>query len=411
MTAAPESIHRSYQRPTCTLALEGQLSPLGQWSRRPLLKQGHFQLQLYQGDEAIQLQGDHQQLSRLTHQVQDYVQHVLRHQNSPPPPESSPRPDELALRPAGGCRHHLWLGQLSPAPRPRVLTLSTLQLFDLITVLDQVAMATGILETASFPARPVQPRPRPLSRHSCSHRQPWLWASSAAGLLLAVGIGALISQTSQSPPQRVTSSLDTAADATTEALKVPNASESPAAAADSSVAPSSLPPTPAKPPNSSRTQPPTPVADAPQSADAPAAADSPPETAPPSDAHGSGATHDAGDDITAAVPPEAASSQRVEASSNPQQAWLQAISQRLTPLAASLSPGTVTYRLTVAADGTVAAVTALDQDLDDQSAPEDEAVTSALVGQPLPPPPSQAEQELWLRFHPDGTISLSLEPF
>ncbi|ASC74242.1 hypothetical protein XM38_052170 [Halomicronema hongdechloris C2206] len=411
MTAAPESICRSYQRPTCTLAIEGQLSPLSQWSRRPLLKQVHFQLQLCQGDQAFQLQGDHQQLSQLTHLVQDYVQQRLGHHDTPIPPVSSPQPDGLTLSPAGGTRHYLSLGPLAQHHTPQGLTLSTLQLFDLTTVLDQAALAANIVEPSTAAQRPLQPLALPLRNVPRRHRHPWLWASSAAGLLLAVGIGALISQTSQSPPQTATSSLDTAEDATTEALRAPSASESPAPAADPSVTSSSLPPTPAEAPTSSGTQPPAPAAEAPPSPDATAAADSPPETASPGDAHGSGATHDADDDITAAVPPEVASSQRVEASSNPQHAWLQAISQRLTPLAATLSPATATYRLTVAADGTVAAVTTLDQDLDDQSDPEDEAVTSALVGQPLPPPPSQAEQELWLRFHPDGTISLSLEPF
>ena len=91
---------------------------------------------------------------------------------------SAPMPvtaDNISLQSAGWLSHQLQLGSLANAATGSVLQLSTLQLFDLATVLDQAATEFVVLP--------------PVSRLHW-FRKPPEWARTAAAVLLAVGVTA-----------------------------------------------------------------------------------------------------------------------------------------------------------------------------------------------------------------------------
>jgi Domain of unknown function (DUF4335) len=229
------SVLRRYTPPTCTLEIAAKGSPLTRWVGRPALKQLQFQLSLddprLPEDKRLSLNGDKTQLEELREAVEAYVQDFLGQSNGlrqPPtalkpthdaniaeeqPPDDqtpdseaalipddtleertevlptnpadaepvTPLPTELSkiyLQPNGLLAHNLFLGSLATSESGPVISLSTLQLFDLATALGQYAEEMVALPTLN----PAQKK----GFVALLQTSP-AWAKTAALLLLTVG--------------------------------------------------------------------------------------------------------------------------------------------------------------------------------------------------------------------------------
>ncbi|MCC3422790.1 MAG: DUF4335 domain-containing protein [Microcoleus sp. PH2017_01_SCD_O_A] len=205
---------KRYTPPTCTLEITAKSSPLSRWAGKPVFKSLNFELRLddprLPDTEHVTLRGDRNQLETLHEAVTNYVQNFLgeardwdNNLNSqtgfttaPDSPEVArnvvtfDRPlstSELAtaapnttylpvpprLEPRGLLAHNLFLGSLSAAESGPEVHLSTLQLFDLATALDDCA--------AEVMAVPNLNRDRPEAK-----ALPWL--NIAAILVASVGM-------------------------------------------------------------------------------------------------------------------------------------------------------------------------------------------------------------------------------
>lgn len=239
------SVARRYTPPTCTLEIAAKQSPLSRWSDRPVWKQVRFQLHFddprVSQEEQLTIRGRQPQLEALSNVVDEYVQRFLNPETEPfpmplalktlgthavetdsqnfgvpvaaiaaappPVPSASQTPDlaahsavdplvepefsqhavrdryGLALEPRGLTRHHLSLGELSTETTSGI-TLSTLQLFDLATALDEYqaeGVAVPTLNQAQWYQRPV------------------VWGRIAAGMLLVLGLTPHLAQLLEGP--------------------------------------------------------------------------------------------------------------------------------------------------------------------------------------------------------------------
>ncbi len=177
---------KRYTPPTCTLEITAKSSPLSRWAGQPVFKSLNFELRLddprLPDTQHVTLRGDRHQLETLREAVSNYVQNFLGASRDCPSniePETSPtvgadlpevarnavtvdRPpntSELAaaapntsylpvpprLEPRGLLAHNLFLGSLSAAESGPEVHLSTLQLFDLATALDDCAAEVMVL--------------------------------------------------------------------------------------------------------------------------------------------------------------------------------------------------------------------------------------------------------------------------
>ncbi|MBD1883673.1 DUF4335 domain-containing protein [Microcoleus vaginatus] len=202
---------KRYTPPTCTLEITAKSSPLSRWAGQPVFKSLSFELRLddprLPDTEHVTLRGDRIQLETLHEAVSTYVQNFLgesrnwesnlnsqtaRTAAGPDSPQAAPNAvifdraantSELAtsapntsylpvpprLEPRGLLAHNLFLGSLSAAESGPVVPLSTLQLFDLATALDDCAAEVIALPNLNRESQ------RPLS-------SPWL---KVAALLVA----------------------------------------------------------------------------------------------------------------------------------------------------------------------------------------------------------------------------------
>ncbi|MBD1811029.1 DUF4335 domain-containing protein [Microcoleus vaginatus DQ-U2] len=202
---------KRYTPPTCTLEITAKSSPLSRWAGQPVFKSLSFELRLddprLPDTQHVTLRGDRIQLETLHEAVSTYVQNLLgasrdwesnlnsqtaRTAAGPDSPEAAHnavlfdraiKTSELAtsapntaylpvpprLEPRGLLAHNLFLGSLSAAESGPVVPLSTLQLFDLATALDDCAAEVIALPNLNRESR------RPLS-------SPWL---KVAALLVA----------------------------------------------------------------------------------------------------------------------------------------------------------------------------------------------------------------------------------
>ena len=214
---------KRYTPPTCTLEITAKSSPLSRWAGQPVFKFLSFELRLddprLPDTEHVTLRGDRIQLETLHEAVSNYVQNLLgesrdwesniksetghtatgpdlpeaaRHAvifdrpintselatSNPyslpaPAPNTSYLPVPPRLEPRGLLAHNLFLGSLSAVESGPIVPLSTLQLFDLATALDDCAA-----EVMALPNLNREPR-RPLS-------SPWL--KVAAMLVASAGL-------------------------------------------------------------------------------------------------------------------------------------------------------------------------------------------------------------------------------
>ncbi|MEG4168037.1 MULTISPECIES: DUF4335 domain-containing protein [unclassified Microcoleus] len=224
---------KRYTPPTCTLEITAKSSPLSRWAGQPVFKSLSFELRLddprLPDTQHVTLRGDRIQLETLHEAVSNYVQNLLGESrdwdsnlNSQTDriPAGSDSPEvarnavifdlavntsELAnsnpyslptsylpvpprLEPRGLLAHNLFLGSLSAAESGPVVPLSTLQLFDLATALDDCAAEVMALPNLNRESR------QPLS-------SPWL---KVAAMLVAMaglttGIIKMLDRTATSP--------------------------------------------------------------------------------------------------------------------------------------------------------------------------------------------------------------------
>ena len=207
-----QSINRRYTPPTCSLEIEGKISPLSQWTNTTLIKELNFQLHFddprVPPEKQLTLKGDRSQLESLCDAVSNYLQDFLKEsatnltltvkkqETTPQPelPEKSPQLLTLPVKPTLKSQslliHELFLGSLASRKSGAVIKLSTVQLFDLANALE-----TCNQEIQTLPNIYSQKQKKTIS----------LWGLSAtAGVLLAVGLTLSreqIFQPSQSPSQ------------------------------------------------------------------------------------------------------------------------------------------------------------------------------------------------------------------
>ena len=218
--SSSNTVLRRYTPPTCTLEITASGSPLERWLGRPALKQLQFQLGLddprLPEEKRLTLKGDKTQLEALHQAVETYVQDLLLPDYSsgllstastdtvdPLLPsseadltsddrdamqsgdrsevesgEAPPAVGQIYLHSSGALTHNLYLGSLATEESGEVVSLSTLQLFDLATALQQYSEELVVLpnlkraNTKGFATR-LQTTP--------------IWAKTAAVLLLTAG--------------------------------------------------------------------------------------------------------------------------------------------------------------------------------------------------------------------------------
>ena len=203
---------KRYTPPTCTLEITAKSSPLSRWAGQPVFKSLNFELRLddprLPDTEHVTLRGDRLQLETLHEAVSNYVQNLLgasrdwesnlnsetdltaatpdlpdtahntvildrpvnTSELATPAPKTAYLPVPPRLEPRGLLAHNLFLGSLSAAESGLVVPLSTLQLFDLATALDDCAAEVIALPNLN------RERGRPLS-------VPWL---NLAAMLVAM---------------------------------------------------------------------------------------------------------------------------------------------------------------------------------------------------------------------------------
>ncbi|MEG5162762.1 DUF4335 domain-containing protein [Microcoleus sp. AT3-A2] len=221
---------KRYTPPTCTLEITAKSSPLSRWAGQPVFKSLSFELRLddprLPDTEHVTLRGDRIQLETLHEAVSNYVQNLLGESRDwesnlnsqigsiaagPDSPEvarnavifdravntselatSAPNtaylPVPPRLEPRGLLAHNLFLGSLSAVESGPVVPLSTLQLFDLATALDDCAAEVMALPNLNRESR------QPLS-------SPWLKVAAllVASAGLTTGTIKMLDRTATSP--------------------------------------------------------------------------------------------------------------------------------------------------------------------------------------------------------------------
>ncbi|MEG4393974.1 DUF4335 domain-containing protein [Microcoleus sp. BROC3] len=221
---------KRYTPPTCTLEITAKSSPLSRWAGQPVFKSLSFELRLddprLPDTQHVTLRGDRIQLETLHEAVSNYVQNLLgesrdcesnlnsqtgripagsdspeaarnavifdRAVNTSELATSAPNTTYLPvpprLEPRGLLAHNLFLGSLSAAESGPVVPLSTLQLFDLATALDDSAAEVMALPNLNRESR------RPLS-------SPWLKVAAmmVASAGLTTGIIKMLDRAATSP--------------------------------------------------------------------------------------------------------------------------------------------------------------------------------------------------------------------
>jgi hypothetical protein len=215
MVTAPESVLRRYTPPTCTLEIAAKQSPLSRWTGKLALKNLRFRLSFddprVSDDQWVTLRGDRTQLEALSDAVTSYVQRFLS-QSSTVAAAPAPNAVGIALQPKGLLSHELSLGSLATETSGAAIPLSSTQLADLASALDEYAAEATALPTLVRPAWLQSPN----------------WAAIAAGSLVAVGIGAsLLQGLDRNKPATTATSQGASSSDQRLALQPPVASPSP----------------------------------------------------------------------------------------------------------------------------------------------------------------------------------------
>jgi Domain of unknown function (DUF4335) len=201
--ATEPTLIRRYTPPTCSLEIVAQQSPLSRWMGKVALKDLRFKLSFddprISDDDWVVLRGDRDQLEALNQVVGDYVQSFLTQptpnltatgvtieqdiaaQTAIAATEVAVPTTSIALQPKGLLSHSLSLGSLANENSGERLTLTSTQLADLSTALDEYSA-----EAVSLPNLDRQVAWLPNTSQWSSPN----WAGLAAGVLVTVGLGA-----------------------------------------------------------------------------------------------------------------------------------------------------------------------------------------------------------------------------
>ncbi|MCX5962595.1 MAG: DUF4335 domain-containing protein [Cyanobacteria bacterium] len=185
-------ILRQYSAPTCKLEISANPSALSHWARKLALKNQRFLLKFedprVSEDQWTTLRGDRLKLEALTEVVATYVQTFLSQSKNLERSEDSndltgillPQfPNQtIFLQPKGLLSHTLHLGPIVSDLSESTITLSSTQLADLASVLDEHSS-----ETLAIPT---------LNRDRAWMRSPVAWGKIAALSLLSVGVTATV---------------------------------------------------------------------------------------------------------------------------------------------------------------------------------------------------------------------------
>ena len=190
--ASPGSILRQYTAPTCKLEISANPSALSHWARKLALKNQRFLLKFedprVSEDQWNTLRGDRLKLEALTEAVATYVQNFLSQSQNLNRSEDSndltgillpePSSQSIFLQPKGLLSHTLHLGPIASDLSENTITLSSTQLADLASVLDEHSS-----ETLALPS---------LNANTAWVRSPVAWGKIAALSLLSVGVTATV---------------------------------------------------------------------------------------------------------------------------------------------------------------------------------------------------------------------------
>jgi hypothetical protein len=186
------SILRQYSAPTCKLEISANPSALSHWARKLALKNQRFLLKFedprVSEDQWTTLRGDRLKLEALTEAVATYVQTFLSQSKNLERSEDNNNltgiilPEfsnqTISLQPKGLLSHTLHLGPIVSDRSEGTITLSSTQLADLASVLDEHSS-----ETLAIPT---------LNRDTAWIRSPVAWGKIAALSLLSVGVTATV---------------------------------------------------------------------------------------------------------------------------------------------------------------------------------------------------------------------------
>ncbi|CAN1208582.1 hypothetical protein TUMEXPCC7403_00075 [Tumidithrix helvetica PCC 7403] len=176
---------RRYDLPTCLLEVWSERSPLSEWTDRPVAKNLRFRLRIEQQTQQKVIKGNQSQMTRLIEAVITHVDRLL----------SSDRLPDLT--------HTLTI------PNFHALNLSTLQLFDLFTSLEQCADEIAILPSLELEVRRVTPA--------------WLKIVAVAIASVGVTLGGLRLLTPQSPSLQIASTPNSNVGSSSEQANSPQA--------------------------------------------------------------------------------------------------------------------------------------------------------------------------------------------
>ncbi len=172
--------------PTCTLELKGNKSPLSRWTNQDILKHYKFNLKFDDPQKPtarqVTIQGNQQDLSQLQATVDHYLRHHLHsvprtntETNFAAKTDISDR--QPYLKSQGLIHHELFFGRLTHDSNSDRLQLSTVQLFDLVSVLESYRSEVAILPaTKALNLSKIIP----------------LWGGIAAAAIAAIGITTML---------------------------------------------------------------------------------------------------------------------------------------------------------------------------------------------------------------------------
>ncbi|MDJ0745764.1 MAG: DUF4335 domain-containing protein [Xenococcaceae cyanobacterium MO_167.B27] len=178
MISSSHSVIHRLTPPTCTLEIWGKQSPLSKWTNKEIVKDIHFKLSFddptLPEEQKVTLSGDRLKLEEIYEAVLNYVQKILQQSF---PIESFPNNNitqvsnntSVYLHPLGLVSHQLFIQDVEKSP----INLSTVQLFDLVTALEEYQTKVAIL---------------PNNTNSKSRKIVPLWLRGVAGLVLAIGL-------------------------------------------------------------------------------------------------------------------------------------------------------------------------------------------------------------------------------
>ena len=177
-------VTRRVTPPTCTLEIEATSSALSRWTKQKAIEDVQFQLSFddprLTKEEQVTIEGDRTQLEQLYRVIASYVQNFLQQPSleqilSQSPSSTNIAPGQLYLKPQGLVTHELFLGSLGNSDSGDKIQLNTVQLFDLVTALEDYQV-----EIAAIP-----------HLNSGEPQKRSLWSTAVASIVVITGLAIL----------------------------------------------------------------------------------------------------------------------------------------------------------------------------------------------------------------------------